>query len=194
MDDKEREIFSRLNNYDFYEENFTTYKPEEIEITGKLIANIGFKLLTASYVMIAAGAAVIALTRNIWGIIFGLVPIALGVMAIIRIKDYRTMDIYDDSIVIYTDPSCEKAVKIPYEDIEQWSSESQANAADAIMLVLKNGLTVYKNTFQIEKATKALLVNLEKKEKRFLNQQKVREENARIIENGKTAIKKFLKK
>ena len=194
MDDKEREIFSRLNNYDFYEENFTTYKPEEIEITGKLIANIGFKLLTASYVMIAAGIAVIALTRNFWGIIFGLVPIALGVMAIIRIKDYRTMDIYDDSIVIYTDPSCEKAVKIPYEDIEQWSSESQANAADAIMLVLKNGLTVYKNTFQIEKATKALLVNLEKKEKRFLNQQKVREENARIIENGKTAIKKFLKK
>ncbi|MBQ1827515.1 MAG: hypothetical protein II126_06025 [Erysipelotrichaceae bacterium] len=194
MDDKEREIFSRLSNYDFYEENFTTYKPEEIEITGKLIANIGFKLLTASYVMIAAGIAVIALTRNFWGIIFGLVPIALGVMAIIRIKDYRTMDIYDDSIVIYTDPSCEKAVKIPYEDIEQWSSESQANAADAIMLVLKNGLTVYKNTFQIEKATKALLVNLEKKEKRFLNQQKVREENARIIENGKTAIKKFLKK
>ncbi len=95
MDDKEREIFSRLNNYDFYEENFTTYKPEEIEINGKLIANIGFKLLTASYVMIAAGAAVIALTRNIWGIIFGLVPIALGVIAIIRIKDYRTMDIYD---------------------------------------------------------------------------------------------------
>ncbi len=194
MDDKEREIFSRLSKYDFFEENFTTYKPEEIEITGKLIASIGFKLLTASYVMIAAGIGVIVLSRNFWGIVLGIIPIALGVMAIIRIKDYKTMDIYDDSIVIYTDPSWEKAVKIPYDDIEQWSSESQANAADAIMLVLKNGLTVYKNTFQIEKATKALLENLEKKEKKFINQQKVREENAKFIENSKTAIKKFLKK
>ena len=194
MDDKEREIFSRLSNYDFFEENFTTQRPEDIEVTGRLIANIGFKLVTASYLMIAVGIGVIALTRNLTGIILGIIPIVIGVLAIIRVKDYKTMDIYDDSIVIYTDPSCEKAVKIPYEDIEQWSVEGQASAADAIMLVLKNGLTVYKNTFQSEKAAKALLEKLEKKEKRFLNQLKVREENAKFIENGKTAIKKFLKK
>lgn len=194
MDDKEREIFSRLSNYDFFEENFTTQRPEDIEVTGRLIANIGFKLVTASYLMIAVGIGVIALTRNLTGIILGIIPIVIGVLAIIRVKDYKTMDIYDDSIVIYTDPSCEKAVKIPYEDIEQWSVEGQASAADAIMLILKNGLTVYKNTFQSEKAAKALLEKLEKKEKRFLNQLKVREENAKFIENGKTAIKKFLKK
>ena len=35
---------------------------------------------------------------------------------------------------------------------------------------------------------------LEEKEKRFIDRRKVREENAKFVENGKTAIKKFLKK
>ena len=192
--DKEREIFSRIQAHDFFEENFTTIKADEFRPSGKLLAEIGYKNTIASYVLIIAGIALIAITRNIPGVVFGAILIAIGAFAHFRIKDYKTIDIYDDSVVIYTDPGCEKLVQFRNEDITQWSIENQLNAAESIMLMMKDGLPVYKNTFQSEKAAKFLMQTMEAKEKRIINQEKVRKENIELLEKGKDAIKKFLGK
>ncbi|MBR0138493.1 MAG: hypothetical protein IJM15_08790 [Erysipelotrichaceae bacterium] len=192
--EEEKEIFSKIQIHDFFEENFTTVKADEFQPTGKLIAEIGYKNVVASYVLIIAGIALIAITRNIPGIVFGAVLIAFGAFAHLKIEDYKTMDIYDDSVVIYTDPGCKKVVQFRNEDITQWSVENQQNAAEAIMLMMKDGLPVYKNTFQSEKAAKFLMQTMETKEKRIINQEKVRRENMELLEKGRNAVKKFLGK
>ena len=173
---EEKELFSKIGKHDFFEENFETEPAENYTEESRLIARIGFRLLTARYYIIAAGIITAVAGRNIPAILIGGCLVAGGAWMILKTKDYPTMDIYEKVLVLYTSPECKRIVRIPYEDIEQWSIENKEGQMANVKLVLKNGMTVYKPTFQLDKAAKHLASLMYEKETRIINRKEALKE------------------
>ena len=107
------------------EEKTTNIKLEpqpisEVEIDSNHLATIMYKNNLAIYV-VAVISIVLIITLNIWGIIFGILLLAVCLFVIFKIKDYKCFEIYQDAILIYSDKKDDTVIKINYHDIKEWT-------------------------------------------------------------------------
>lgn len=175
------------------EEKIKATDINELNITGNLVKNIFFKNNTSAYVIMICGI-LLFLLRSIWGYLLGAFAIGIALFVLLKVKDYKVMDIYDDSIVLYADEEAAKAAKIPYDDIIEWTIQNNASGVDAVMLKLKSGEVIYKNTFQVGKCYDALMKFISAKESRVIQMEKNRQKNFNFRENVKKWFNKLTKK
>jgi len=120
---------------------------KELKPEGKFIKGIGFKSKISEVLAIIIGIA-LCVTLNIYAIILGLFFIALSVFVLIKVKDHKTMDIYEKGVIVYKSDDDNKAIYIPFNELQEWGGKySEYGSSEAIMFKLKNGETIYKNTF-----------------------------------------------
>ena len=124
---------------------------EQLQPEGKLIKKFGFKSRTSEIIFFVLGL-VLCFTLNILAAILGLFLIAISFFVFKYVKDYKTLDIYEKGIIIYASEDDSKAIYIPYDDLQEWTGKySEYGSSEAIMFKLKNGETIYKNTFLANK-------------------------------------------
>ncbi|MBR0385515.1 MAG: hypothetical protein IJI05_03105 [Erysipelotrichaceae bacterium] len=148
---------------------------QTIEENGTFITTILYKPVKAVIIIAIAAVLLIALIRNIWAVLLGGFALALAAIVHFKMEDYKVVDVYDDALIIYADETGEKAARIPYEDIQEWSAVSENAASSAIMFKLTNGRVFYKNTFRTADAHKVLFKIMPEKESRQIQMQKNRE-------------------
>ena len=140
--------------------------------------------------IIIAGIITAAAGRNLVAIIAGVCLVGLGVYLLVKMKDFPTMDIYEKALVLYTSPESKKVVRIPYEDINQWSIENKEGQMSAIKLIMNSGLTVYQPTFQLDKAARHLSQLIYEKETRIINKKEALKKKLELPRFLRNIIKK----
>lgn len=160
-------------------ENSKYISVEELTDCGSLIKEISYKPKTAPYVC-AGLAAVLLITMNWIAIILGIFIIAFILFVTFKIEDYRTLTIYDQCIVVYDRKNLDLARKITYDEVEEWTVKSAEGITDALMLKLKDGDVIYKDTFQTSDVYKALKKIIPMKETREVRAEKNRQKKVKF--------------
>ena len=122
----------------------------EIDLTGTLIGKVGYKPQYA-VIFICVGAALLCLTRNWIAIALAGFMAAISLFVNQAVKERKTVDIYQEFLIIYSSDDDGKAIKIGVDDIVQWECKSGTTSADALCIKLKSEEEVFKNTFQTSK-------------------------------------------
>ena len=159
------------------EKNSKAIPVEEIIPEGDPLAKIRYVSSTATIISLIFGVVLCA-TLN-WGfVISGLLIIALTILVKINVRDYPVLDIYDDHLIVY-ELDTAYARQIAIADIKEWTGKHGSAGADAVMLTLKDGEVIYKDTFMIAKAYRILNKIMPDKESQAIKDE----------ENKKTKIK-----
>ena len=140
-------------------------KTDEIEITGNLVRRVMFKNPIPAIATIVAGAALFLLKDTATTII-GIVLIIAALYYIFIARDRHTVDVYDDSLVIYNEDDQTLARKIMYDDIYEWSFFDSNVKNSCIILTLNDYSTITTTTFQLSKYFNALRTTIPEKELR----------------------------
>ncbi len=140
-------------------------KVSEIEITGNLVKQVMFKNPIPAIATAITGAALFLLKDTATTVI-GIVLIIAALYYIFIAKDRHTVDVYDDSVVIYSENDQTMARKIMYDDIYEWSFFDSNVKNSCIILTLNDYSTVTTTTFQLSKYFNALRTTIPDKELR----------------------------
>jgi hypothetical protein len=140
-------------------------KASEIEITGNLVKQVMFKNPIPAIATAITGAALFLLKDTATTVI-GIVLIIAALYYIFIAKDRHTVDVYDDSVVIYSENDQTMARKIMYDDIYEWSFFDSNVKNSCIILTLNDYSTVTTTTFQLSKYFNALRTTIPDKELR----------------------------
>lgn len=74
-----------------------------------------------------------------WGIIlFGTIILILVIVNLVKVKDRKIADLYDELLVIYDAEDQTKGFLLPFSDIETWEFKSDAAFGDKMVFLLKN--------------------------------------------------------
>ena len=140
-------------------------KASEIEITGNLVKQVMFKNPIPAIATAITGAALFLLKDTATTVI-GIVLIIAALYYIFIARDRHTVDVYDDSVVIYSENDQTMARKIMYDDIYEWSFFDSNVKNSCIILTLNDYSTVTTTTFQLSKYFNALRTTIPEKELR----------------------------
>lgn len=143
---------------------------EEIKTKGNFVKAICFKPKKAPIVCAIIGVLLIAL-RNIYTIILGVFFIAMAVLVIKLVEDYKVMDIFDQGILIYGDRENKTGCFIPFTDIKVWSIKRE-DGHDLVELELESGEKIGRETFEADKAYRSLYSLIREKEDKYIEAQK----------------------
>lgn len=161
----------------------------KVKIDSNHLATIMYKNNIAVYVMVVI-SIILIITLNIWGIVFGVVLLAVCLFVIFKIEDYKCFEIYQDAVLIYSDKKNGLVIKIDYNDIKEWTVNNRQQGANGIIFVLNDGKTIAKETFQLNKAYSQLSKVMEEKESRFNELNKLRNEKITLENPFKSKKKK----
>ncbi len=138
----------------------------ELTLNGHLIKKIGYKPYLSNLISLLATIALVA-TMNKLAIVLGMFLLTLNMASFVFIKDYPTMAIYDDGVLIYNAKDANQGYFLPFEDIKRWTAKKDNNKVDCLYFQLENS-EIYVPTFQCGKALRALNKYIEKKEINYL--------------------------
>lgn len=175
------------------EEKLQAADISELNITGTPVRSIFYKNNVSAYIIIVCGV-LLFLIKSIWAYLLGAFGIIIAAFVLWKVKDYKVMDIYDDALIVYADEEATKAARIPYDEIIEWTVQNNASGVDAVMLKLKGGQVIYKNTFQVSRAYETLMKIIPEKESRVIQMEKNRQKNFDLKGNVKKWLNKFKKK
>ncbi len=119
---------------------------KELKPEGKFIKGIGFKskISSFSYNNRDSFMCYFKYLCNYFRLIF----YCLKCFCLIKVKDHKTIDIYEKGVVVYKSDDDNKAIYIPFNELQEWGGKySEYGSSEAIMFKLQNGETIYKNTF-----------------------------------------------
>jgi len=146
-------------------------KIEDITGTGTLIGEVWYKPQWAVIVCCFI-AFLLCLTANYMAIILAVFIFAISFFVNHSVKDYKTVEVYDYYLIIYSAIDDETGRRILCDDIVEWTCKNGNNAADALMIELEGGEVVYKNTFQIAKLFRYLNKVIPEKESKRIQEEK----------------------
>ncbi len=148
-----------------------TYVPlEQIDKEGTLVTEVGFKPNNSVYIVGIIGVLFILSLKSLLVVLGGFL-VMMALLVKLQVKDYKTMGIYEDFIIFYSEDQ-QTARRFDNEDIIQWTIKQGQGGADALMLVLNDEEEVYKNTFQTSKVYKALSNIMKSKEEKEIKLKK----------------------
>ena len=143
---------------------------EEIKTEGSFIKAICFKPKKAPIVCAIVGVLLIAL-RNIYTIILGVFFLAMAFLVVKFVEDYKVMDIFDQGILVYGDKENKTGCFIPFTEIKVWSIKRE-DGHDLVELELESGEKIGRDTFEADKAYRALYSLIREKEDKYIEAQK----------------------
>ncbi|KAF0226443.1 MAG: hypothetical protein FD133_221 [Erysipelotrichaceae bacterium] len=92
-----------------------------------------------------------------WGIIlFGTIILILVIIFILKVKDRRIADLYEELLVIYDFEDQSKGFLLPFSDIETWEFKTDAVFKDTLVFLLKNGETYVLENYRGQKVISML--------------------------------------
>ncbi|MBQ1566583.1 MAG: hypothetical protein IIZ80_01680 [Erysipelotrichaceae bacterium] len=143
---------------------------EEVNTEGSFVKAICFKPKTAPIICMIIGVLLLVL-RNIYTIILGAFFIIMAFLVLKFVEDYKVMDIFDKGIMFYGDKECRSACFIPFEQIRMWSIKRE-DGHDLVEFELENGEKIGRDTFEADKAYRALYALIKEKEDKYITAEK----------------------
>ena len=125
--------------------------------------------------------------------ILGVFFIAMSIAVLKLVKDYKVMDIFDKGIMFYGDREASTALFVPFEEIESWIVNHE-NGHDTVEVKLKDGRKIIRDTFEADKAYKALYSLIREKDEKYIRALKDREKALSIPDALNNIRNSFRKK
>lgn len=161
---------------------------EKVKTEGNFAKAICFKPEVAPIVCGIVGILLLFINNTIARLL-GIFFIAMAALVLFLVKDYKIMDIFSKGILLYGDFEAKTACFIPYDDIDTWEVE-HVQGHDIIQINLKNGETIIKDSFQADKAMRAIFTFAKEKEVRYIKAEKLRKKGLKLP----TVLENFRKK
>ena len=165
---------------------------EQVETEGKFIKAICFKPKTAPIVIGLVGVALL-FTKKILAIILGVFFILMALLVVFVIKDHKTLDIFEKGVEVYDGDDGVNAYFLRYDDIEKWAVKHESGH-DTVEFDLGNNIKIIKDTFEADKAYRALYGIIKTKEEKYLEAEKHRQQSLSIPEAFERVKERFFKK
>ncbi|MBR0385070.1 MAG: hypothetical protein IJI05_00815, partial [Erysipelotrichaceae bacterium] len=102
-------------------EEFAYVERSELSDPGKLKGTIGYKPYTSMIVVSISGIAILALARNLFGIITCLLFLGISAFIYFGVKDHKVMELYENVLYLIDVKDEGIVMEIPYEKIKSYS-------------------------------------------------------------------------
>lgn len=168
-------------------------KATDIKVDSALIGIVSFKQKVAPVICFIFGIAIM-FVASIWAKILGAFFVIMAMFVFRFVEDKRTIDVYQNGVVIYNAKDNDLAFYLPFDDVKQWKA-SREGGHDSIIFELNNGQKTGVDTFQLDKAYEYLIKACPKKEEREVQREKNKKMKfANPLETLKNLGQKFSKK
>ena len=165
---------------------------EDCKSEGDFVKAICFKPKKALVVALVTGGLLMIpnnMICRLLGVFF--IFMAFAVMKLVR--DFKVMDIFDQGVEFYGDEEARTACFVPFGQIESWNVEHE-NGHDTVEFVLSDGTRIIKDTFEADKAYKALYSLVKEKDLKYIKAMKDREKPLSFPDAMKNIRESFKKK
>ncbi len=180
MEEKELELIKEESlETDTVEEGPKYVEKSTLSLPSTYLSLILFK--PKSTMLIAAVFAILfILMGQVLTIVLGLFIFAFALFVQFKVKDYPTLEVYDDFVLVYKLDSDSLVRKLDYCDIEEWTCKDNEGKSNCVVFKLYNGETIYKDTFLSGKAYRLFRKLMGDKESRVVQHQKMVERNKKV--------------
>ena len=165
---------------------------EECKSEGNFVKAICFKPKKAIIICFAIGL-LLMIVNNLIVRLLGIFFMVMAFAVYKLVRDYKVMDIFDKGIMFYGDEEAKSACFISFDEIESWLV-SHENGHDTVEIKLNSGERIIKDTFEADKAYRALSSLLHEKDEKYLKALKDREKALSIPDAMKNIRDSFKKK
>lgn len=165
---------------------------EECKAEGNFVKAICFKPKKAPIVCIVIGVLLL-LINNLVARLLGVFFILMAVAVMKLVKDFKVMDIFDKGIMFYGDRETKTALFVPFDNVESWIVNHD-NGHDTVEVKLKDGTKIIKDTFEADRAYKALYTLIREKDEKYIKAMKDREKPLSIPDAMRNIRNSFMKK
>ena len=118
----------------------------------KLIGEIGYKPIESIIIVSVSGLIILALARNLFGIITCALFVGLSGFIYLVVKDHKVIEIYDGHICLVDVRDDSKVASISFDQIKSYSINK--NNSNLISIILHDGRNLQTMTFQRTKASR----------------------------------------
>ena len=173
--------------------NEIEYKPiAEVKTEGQFLSAICFKPKAAPMIILAAGIALL-FVYGIAAKILGLFFVIMSLAVLLKVKDYKVMDIFNQGILFYQGKNAEKGYFVSYDQIEMWKAD-RSSGHDTLEFHLLDNRCILADTFEANKAYRILYERIKEKEERYLQAQKNKENSLSIPDAFEKLKDRIMKK
>ena len=134
---------------------------EELHPQGKKIGSLGYRPNLSIFFVLIFGIFLMAMFRNLFGIISGFFISGMAVFYLIKVKEHPVMDVYEKQLLIYEEKDPRLAILLSSDEIKEYFVSS--DNASRISLRLQNGEILTISSMQKNKARVLLSKALVKK-------------------------------
>jgi hypothetical protein len=113
-------------------------KCKDISEPEKPVKKIGAKPMNAIYILLAVGT-VFLLVPHAW--LFGIILLGIGLLAFFSFHNYIQVELYQDHFLFYPSVDSEEVISIRYEDIQDWSFDSDEGGPVVFSVTAMDGST-----------------------------------------------------
>lgn len=182
MDKKELDIMEEEfseSEVDSVEESPKYVEKATLSLPSEHLALILFKPRSTMLIAVIF-AALFVLMGEILTIVLGLFILAFAAFVQLKVKDYPTLEVYQDFVLVYKLESDTLVRRIDYKDVEEWTCKDNEGKSNCVVFKLYNGETIYKDTFLSGKAYRLFRKLMGDKESRVVQHQKMVERNKKV--------------
>lgn len=140
--------------------------------TGTLDSTIGFKPKIAPIVCLIAGVAML-IPNNLFVRILGVFFLIMAIAVLYAMKDKKVAEIYSDGVLIYNSKNQEYAYFLDYNDVKMWKVDHE-EGHDSIIFTLNSTYRTGFDTFQSNKAYRALQKYIGNKDEKIIRAEELR--------------------
>ncbi|MDO4941126.1 MAG: hypothetical protein Q4E33_05500 [Erysipelotrichaceae bacterium] len=140
--------------------------------TGSFDSTIGFKPKIAPVVCLIVGAAML-IPNNLFVRILGLFFVVMAALVMYVMKDKKVADVYSDGVLIYNSKNQDYAYFLNYNDVKMWKVDHE-EGHDTIVFTLNSLYRTGFDTFQSNKAYRALEKYIGDKDEKLIRAQELR--------------------
>ena len=165
---------------------------EECKSEGNFVKAVCFKP-KKSVIVVAVLGVLLLIPNSMICRVLGAFFIAMAFAVYKLVRDFKVMDIFDKGIMFYGDEEAKSACFIPFDEMESWDVEHE-NGHDTVGVALKDGRVIVKDTFEADKAYKALTELVREKDLKYIKAKKDAERALSIPDAMKNIKKTFRRK
>lgn len=159
---------------------------------GNFVKAICFKPKKAPIICIALGILMM-IPNNLYVRLLGVFFIFMSFVVLKLVRDFKVMDIFDKGIMFYGDEEARTAYFLPFEQMESWLIKHE-DGHDTVEVKMIDGRQIIKDTFEADKAYKALYSLVREKDLKYIEALKNREKSLSIPDAFNNIKRSFRKK
>ena len=164
---------------------------EECKAKGSFVKAVCFKPKKAPVACLVLGCLML-IPNDLFIRLLGAFFILMALAVLKLVRDFKVMDIFDQGIMFYGDEQAKTACFVDFEEIESWLV-SHEDGHDTVDVKCKDGSRIIKDTFEADKAYRALSSLIREKDEKYLKALKDREKPLSIpdaLENIRNSFRK----